>query len=119
MAEEEKKEVKGSTSKSSSDYSMAMLAHVLGIIIGFIGPLVIYMSKQEEGYVKSQAKEALNFQLTILIGYIIGWILTFIIIGMLVVWAAGIYSLIMAIIAGLAASKGEDYKYPFSIKFVK
>ena len=120
MAEEKTEEkVESKPAGNSADNTMAMLAHILGIFTVFIGPLVIYLTKPEEGYVRTQAKEALNFQITILIGYVVGWILTFIVIGILVVWAAGIYSLIMAIIAGIAASKGEDYKYPFAIRLVK
>ena len=119
MTEENEVKEEKKPAGDSADNSMAMLAHILGIITGFIGPLVIYLSKPEEGYVRTQAKEALNFQLTILIAYVIGWILVFVFVGILVVWAAGIYSLIMAIIAGIAASKGEDYRYPFAIKLVK
>ena len=101
------------------DTNMAVLAHVLGIFLGFIGPLIIYLVKPEEGYVKTQAKEALNFWITITIGYVIGGILTFILIGGLIMAVAGIYGLIMAIIAAMACSKGEDYRYPFAIRLVK
>lgn len=108
-----------SKSGKSEDNTLAILAHVLGIVIGFIGPLVIYLIRPEEGFVRKQAKEALNFQITVLLGYIIGWILTFILIGTLIVSAVAIVNLIFCIMAAIAVSKGEDYKYPFAIRLIK
>lgn len=104
---------------SSDDNNMAMLAHVLGIITCFIGPLVLYLTIKDKPYVIEQSKEALNFQITIAIGYVIGAILTVIFIGGLIYAAAGILSLIFGIIAAMAASKGEHYRYPISIRMIK
>lgn len=109
----------GTSTGGGKDTNMAVLAHILGIFLGFIGPLIIYLVKPEEGYVKTQAKEALNFWITITIGYVIGAVLTFILIGGLIMAVAGIYGLIMAIIAAMACSKGEDWKYSFAIRLVK
>lgn len=117
MPEEKKAPVQ--SGGGSNDRTMAILAHVLGIFISFIGPLIIYLTQQKEGYVKGQSKEALNFQLTILIGYVVCWILMFVLIGAVLVWIVGIINLIFCIIAAMAASRGEDYKYPFAIKFIK
>ena len=50
---------------------MATLAHALGIFTGFVGAMIIYLVEKDEGYVKDQAKEALNFQITIAICYVI------------------------------------------------
>jgi hypothetical protein len=107
------------SSGEGKDSNMAVLAHVLGIFFGFIGPLIIYLVTPAEGYVKTQSKEALNFWITITIAYVIGGILTFILIGGLIMAAAGIYGLIMAIMAAMACSKGQDWKYPFAIRMVK
>lgn len=98
----------------------AMLAHLLGLLLGFLGPLIIYMtSGKQDPYVEDQSVEALNFHLTMLIGYVASWVLMFVLIGfltILVVWAC---SIIFSIIGAMAANKGEWYRYPFSIKFVK
>ena len=109
----------GTSTGGVKDTNMAVLAHILGIFLGFIGPLIIFLVKPEEGYVKTQAKEALNFWITISIAYVVGGILMFILIGGLIMAVAGIYGLIMAIIAAMACSKGEDYRYPFAIRLVK
>ena len=106
---------------SDSDQRMwAMLAHLGGIILYFIPALVVWLMHKERGYfVERQSKEALNFQLMLLIAYVVGWITTFIFIGFLILAVAGIMSLIFSIIAGIAANKGEDYRYPVSIRFIK
>lgn len=106
-------------SSKSEDNTLAILAHILGIVVGFVGPLVIYLVKPEEGYVKNQAKEALNFQITVAIGYIIGSILMVIFIGTIILAAVGIVNLIFCIMAAMAVSKGEDYKYPFALRLIK
>lgn len=113
MAEEKK------PAASSEDNNMAMLAHILGIFTGFIGPLIIYLVKTDEGYVRNQAKEALNFWITISLAYVIGSVLIVVLIGGIIMAAAGIYGLVMGIIAAMAVSKGENYRYPVSIRLVK
>ena len=113
MAEEVKQ------SGGGKDTNMAVLAHVLGIVLGFIGPLIIYLVTPAEGYIKTQAKEALNFWITITIGYVIGGVLMIVLIGGLIIAVAGIYGFIMGIVAAMACSRGEDYKYPFAIRLIK
>lgn len=107
------------SSGGGKDTNMAVLAHVLGIFLGFIGPLIIYLVTPQEGYTKTQAREALNFWIMITIVYVVGSILLFIIVGGLLMAVAGIYGLIMAIMAAMACSKGEDWKYPISWRLVK
>lgn len=100
--------------------TMAMLAHLLGIVLGFVGPLIIWLVKKDQSaFVEVQSKEALNFQLTLLIGYVISGATWCVFIGMAlfpVVWLAG---LILCIMAGMEANKGVDYRYPFNIRFIK
>lgn len=116
---EEKKEEAPKASGGSNDKTMAMLSWVLAIFIGFIGPLIIFLTQQKEGYAKTQAKKALNFQLTILIAEIICYILMFVLIGAVLIWIVLIVNLIICIMAAMAVSKGEDYKAPFAITFIK
>ena len=104
---------------SSDANNMAMLAHILGIITCFVGPLVLYLTVKDKPYVVEQSKEALNFQIMIAIGYVLGAVLMIIFIGSLIYAAAGIMSLVFGIIAAMAASKGEHYRYPISLRLVK
>lgn len=103
-----------------------MLCHLsalAGYIIplgSVIGPLVVWqMKKAEMPVVDDQGKEALNFQLTVLIAVLISIVLMFVVIGIFLLFAIGIADLVLVIIAALKANKGELYRYPFSIKFVK
>jgi uncharacterized Tic20 family protein len=111
----------GAVPLSQSDERMwAMLAHIGGIIIGFLsGLLVMLIFGKRSAFTNDQAKEALNFQITLLIGYVISFILIFVIIGILLIFALSILNIVFCIIAGIAANKGETYRYPFAIRLVK
>jgi hypothetical protein len=105
---------------STDDRNLAMLAHLLGIVSGFVGALIIWLIKKDQsGYVDEQGKEALNFQITMLIAYVVSWILMFVLIGMLLMPLLLIANLVFCILAAVAASKGEHYKYPFAIRLLK
>lgn len=98
----------------------AMLAHIGGIILGFISGLVVMLIMgKRSAFVNDQSKEALNFQITLLIGYVIGFVLTFVIIGIFLIFALSILNIVFCIIAGIAANKGEAYRYPFAVRLVK
>jgi uncharacterized protein len=106
---------------SPSDEKLwATLTHVLGIFFGFIPALIVYLVLKDRGpFVREHSKTALNFQLTMLIGYVVGYILLFIVIGAIVLLAVGIVVIVFSIIAALAANRGENYSYPLTIKFIK
>jgi uncharacterized Tic20 family protein len=90
-----------------------------GILFGFLAPLITYLVLKDRGaFVRAHTATALNFQLTLLIAYVVGYILLFILIGGLVLLAAWVAAIIFGIIAAIAANKGEFYTYPVAIKFV-
>lgn len=104
----------------SDERLWATLIHVGGIFFGFVPALVGYLVLKDRGaFIRSHSLTALNFQLTMLIAYIVGYILTFVLIGVVVLFAVGVVVLIFSIIAAIAANKGEEYKYPLSIQFIK
>ncbi len=108
-------------SESSKDARMfAMLAHLLAIFTCFIGPLVIWLVKKDEhSFVDEQGKEALNFQITVAIAYVVASLLSFLCIGFLLFPAIWVVNLIFCIMACTAANRGEHYRYPVSIRFIK
>jgi uncharacterized protein len=96
------------------------MAHWLGILIGFIGPLIIWLTKGEQDkFVKDHAVEALNFQITLAIGYVASFILSFVVIGIVGYIALPILNIIFSVIAAMAANKGETYRYPFALRLIK
>jgi uncharacterized Tic20 family protein len=107
---------------SQDDKTMGMIAHLSGIVAGFIGPLVIWLinkDKTDKGWLIGQAKEALNFQITLVIAYIIAGVLMFVLIGMLLIPIIVIANLVLCIMAGMKANNGEDYRYPFALRLIK
>lgn len=103
----------------TDENTLALLAHILGIVALVIAPLIIYLMANDKPYTKGQAREALNFQITLLIAYMASWLLAFIMIGFVLLPIVGIYGLVMMIIATMAASRGEDYRYPITLRLVK
>jgi uncharacterized Tic20 family protein len=101
--------------------TMAMLCHLLGLFTNFIGPLILWLIKKDEDkFVDSQGKEALNFQITIAIAGVAATILMPVFcIGALIGIAAAICNVIFCILACVAANKGEDYRYPVCIRLIK
>lgn len=104
----------------SDERLWATLIHVGGILIGFIAPLVGYLVlKDRSAFVRDHAKTALNFQITVLIGYLIGSLLLIVLIGALVLLAVWVVSIVFSIVAAVAANRGEAYRYPLTIPFIK
>jgi uncharacterized Tic20 family protein len=111
---------------SQDDKQWGMLAHLgtfLGGIVPFgniIAPLVMMSMYQEKSeFVVKHAKEALNFQLSLLIYYTIAGISVFFLIGLLLLPSIFVFAIIYTVVAGLKAQEGEDYQYPFTIRFIK
>src|SRR5579871_4424202 len=99
---------------TSDEKTLAILSHILTLVAGFIAPLVIFLIKKDESkFVSDHAKESLNFQITVFLGFIVGIILMIVIIGILLIWAICILDLILVIIATVRASEGKIYRYPF------
>ncbi|WP_411700396.1 DUF4870 domain-containing protein [Conyzicola sp.] len=104
----------------SDERLWATLIHIGGIFFSFIPPLIGYLVLKDRGaFIRAHSLTALNFQLTMLIAIVVGYLLTLVLIGFLVLLAAYIVIIIFSIIAAIAANKGEQYKYPLTIQFIK
>jgi uncharacterized Tic20 family protein len=110
------------TTPTSDERVMGILSHILAIVpgIGIFGPLVIWLVKKDEGgFVEANAKESLNFQLTIIVGYIIGFILLAVVIGVILLAGLGLLNLVLVIVASVKASENKIYRYPFNLRLIK
>jgi len=109
------------TPLSPSDERMwATLIHVGGIVIGFIAPLIGYLVlKDRSAFVAENSKNALNFQLTVLIAYVVSAFLMIVVIGFLLYPLVWVVSIVFSIVAAVASNRGEVYRYPLTIPFVK
>ncbi|MBN2514243.1 MAG: DUF4870 domain-containing protein [Sedimentisphaerales bacterium] len=105
---------------SNDAKNLGMLCHLLGLFTSFVGPLVIWLIKKDTmPYVDYHGKESLNFQITLAIAYFVAGLSFLCAIGVVLVPVLGLLHLIFCIIASIAASKGEYYKYPFCMRLVK
>lgn len=108
------------TNVSSDERTMAILAHVLSIFFWIFPGLIIYLLKKDESpYVAEHAKEALNFQISLSIFYIISFFLMLILVGVLLFAILYFANIVLCIIATVKANDNILYKYPFSIRLVK
>ena len=98
---------------------VAMLAHLITFVSSFIGPLVIYLIKRDESaFVGDQAKEVLNFHLSVVIYAIVSVLSCFILIGFLLLPALGVFVLAATIMGAIAAYDGKMFRYPLCIRFL-
>lgn len=111
---------------SQEDRTMALLAHVLGIVTGFIGALVIWLVKKDTSpFVDDQGKEALNFQIAVLIVMVALGVFSVVTFGIGALLAfplmmvVGVANLVFCILAGVAANNGQHYRYPVTIRLIK
>lgn len=116
------------TPEEKENRNWAMIAHVSSLssfigIPGFIGPLIVWLTKKDElPFAAEQAKEALNFQISLIIYTIVCVILTITVIGAIVgipgLIAVVIIEVVFTIIASIKAGEGQGYRYPMTIRLI-
>jgi uncharacterized Tic20 family protein len=112
---------------TKDERTWGMIAHLsafAGLVLPFagivIGPLVVWLIKRDESqFVADQGKEALNFNISVIIASVICGILVFVAIGILLSAALFIYWICVTIIAGIKASEGVRYRHRFTLRLVK
>ena len=121
---------------SRSERQWAMFAHLSALVViwtpwlGFLGPLIIWLIKKDETqFVDDQGKEALNFQLNILLleigiavisiplALVTFGLFLFLLIPLLL--AVKVVVVILAVAAAVKANAGEMYRYPYIVRLVK
>ncbi len=110
---------------SSDEKNWAMFCHLSALVgswvpLGYlILPLVLWLIKREEyAFVDFAGKESVNFQISMTIYYLIGFVLAFALIGIPLLFGLALFHLVVTIIASIKTSQGEYYRYPMSIKFI-
>ena len=90
----------------------SVLAQLGGTFLSFLVPLVIFLVfKDRDPFVRRHSASALNFHITLAIAYIV---LAITVIGLLVIPFLWLASLVLTILASIAANDGRDYQYPMS-----
>ena len=103
-----------------NDKIWSILCHLSTFVgVPFLLPLVVYLAMRNESeYVACNAREALNFHLSLLIYSICCLPLVFIIVGIPLLVILWLFGLVMAIVAAVKASDGSCYRYPLTIRLV-
>ena len=115
----------------------AMFAHLSALVGGLLtgavggwgcilGPLIIWLMKKDTmPFVADQAKEALNFNITVGAIFLLLWILTFVTLGIGIILTGplmlvvGVAALVLIIMAAIRSNEGKAYRYPMTVRLVK
>ena len=116
----------GST-PTENERTWGMLAHLSALaglvlpLIGIVlGPLAVWLTRRDESqFVGDHAKEALNFNISVLLGAIACMLLMLVFVGFLLGTALFVFWLVMTLVAAIKASEGQTYRYPFSLRLMK
>ena len=115
-------------SQSKDERMWAMCCHLAALacfvvpvpFASVIGPLVVWMIKKDEySLVNDQGKEAINFQISIALYFVVSLLLVVVMIGFFMIAALSIFGLICVIVAAVKANEGETFRYPLCIRFIK
>lgn len=97
---------------------------LLGVFIHFPGhvipPLILWLLKRDESpEIDAHGKEAVNFQLSMLLYNIIAGVFCIILIGFVFLAVLWVLNAVLVIIAAIQASDGKFYRYPMTIRFLQ
>ena len=99
--------------------NMAMLCHLLGVA-GFFAPLVIWLIEREKHrFVDEHGREAMNYQVSLLLYYAVSFLLTPLIVGALMLCVLSVVHVVLIIMGAVKASHGEPWHYPIAVSFLK
>jgi uncharacterized protein len=112
---------------TQDERTWAMFAHLSAFAMfvfpfagNIIAPLIIWLARRDtSAFVEMEAKEALNFNISVALGWLVCAPLFFVLIGLPLAAALSLYWVIAAVIAGVKASEGVGYRYPFTLRLVK
>jgi uncharacterized Tic20 family protein len=107
------------TIPSNDEKNIATVTHLGGTVFSFIPALIVWILKKDDSaYISDQAKEALNFQITVILAQFIAAVLAIILIGFLFMGIIWVLNVVFCIIAAISSSKGETYRYPMCLRLI-
>lgn len=107
------------TVPSNDEKNIATITHLGGIFFSFIPSLIVFLLKKDDSeYIRVQSREALNFQITLLFAQFAAYVLMFILVGFLLLGLIWLFNIVICIIAAISSSKGEDYRYPLTLRLI-
>ncbi len=111
---------------TKDERTWAMLCHFSSFCMfifpfgNILAPLIIWLIKKDEmSFIENQAKEVLNFQISMTIYLLISGILCIILIGIPIIIGLVIFCFIITLIAAISANDGKAYRYPMNLRLIK
>jgi uncharacterized Tic20 family protein len=117
--------VPAGTMRPDEERNWSVAAHVSALLTlagipSVIGPLVVWLMKKDSSpSVDAHGKEAVNFNLSFILYGIVSFFLIFVLVGFLILPIVLITWFVLVIVGTLNASRGEFYRYPLTIRFIK
>ena len=104
---------------TADEKNIAVLTHLAGTVFSIFPSLIVWLLKRDDSaYIGDQARDALNFQITVLIAYAISSVLMVILVGFALMGIVWLGNILFSIVAAIAASKGEYYRYPLTLRLL-
>ena len=92
---------------------------LITLLFSFIPGLLLWLLKKDESaFLGEQGREALNFQITLLIAYMLSYGLMLVLIGFVMLGAVWLANIILCVVAAAKTSQGVDYRYPFTLRLI-
>ena len=88
-------------------------------IPALFGPLVIWLMKRDDPFVESQAKEALNFNISYMIYGFVAGLSIILLVGLVLLPIVLVLWFVLVIVATVKVAAGETYRYPMTIRFIR
>jgi uncharacterized Tic20 family protein len=107
------------TVASNDEKNIATITHLGGILFSFVPALIVFLLKKDDSeFIRVQAREALNFQISLLLAQFVAYVLVFILVGFLLLGLIWLFNIVICIIAAISSSKGEHYHYPLTLRLI-
>lgn len=104
---------------TSLERNIVTFTHLGGTVFSFIPALAVWALKKDESpYIEEQAREALNFQITVLMAQFAASVLYIILIGYALAGLVWLVNVVFCILAAISTSKGENYNYPIALRLI-
>jgi uncharacterized Tic20 family protein len=110
-------------------HATAMAGAMMGGVAAFVGPLVIWLVRRDDPFAAEHARQALNFNLSVLlyvvVGSVVAVIVTVLTLGLALIAllpalaVAFVAYFAVSVVGALAASRGRQFRYPLALPLVR
>lgn len=104
---------------SQDERQLAMWTWLGTLLIGWVMPLIMFLTKGDSPYVREQARQCLNFSIVMVIAMTLSAVLIYVLIGLLTTPLLWVFEIVIAIMGAMKANAGQGYKPPMAFDMVK